>query len=123
MSNVSAKDLMDTFGYSGFWRMAARYWKTGAGEFWRSLSKNAFVSALQRLMPELKNEDVHRAGSGVRAQAVDPRGNLLDDFHIVQAERMVHVLNAPSPGATSSLAIGKSIAAMALHQFSAASKS
>jgi L-2-hydroxyglutarate oxidase len=115
--DVRLGDVVDTFTYSGFWKMAARYWKTGAGEVWRSLSKNAFVTALQRLLPELKPEDVRPAGSGVRAQAVDPDGRLLDDFHIVQAHGMVHVLNAPSPGATSSLSIGKTIAAMARQQF------
>jgi L-2-hydroxyglutarate oxidase len=116
-SDVRLGDVIDTCTYSGFWKMAARYWKTGAGEVWRSLSKHAFVNALQRLLPELRSEDVHPAGSGVRAQAVDPDGRLLDDFHIVQARGMVHVLNAPSPGATSSLSIGKTIAAMAQRQF------
>lgn len=97
--------------------MAGRYWKTGAGEIWRSLNKRAFVSALQRLLPELQANDVEPAGSGVRAQAVDPKGRLLDDFHIVQAKAMIHVLNAPSPGATSSLSIGKTIAGMAAEHF------
>jgi (S)-2-hydroxyglutarate dehydrogenase len=115
--DVRARDVMETVTYSGFWKMAGRHWKTGAGEVWRSLNKNAFVTALQRLLPELKPEDVQPAGAGVRAQAVDPEGKLLDDFHIVQAQGMVHVLNAPSPGATSSLSIGKAIAAMARQQF------
>jgi len=110
-------DVADTFSYRGFWKMAARYWRTGAGEFWRSLSKNAFVSALQRLLPELKPEDLRPGGSGVRAQAVDTNGNLLDDFHVIRAERMIHVLNAPSPAATSSLSIGKTIANMACQHF------
>jgi L-2-hydroxyglutarate oxidase len=108
---------METLTYSGFWKMSARYWQTGVGEVWRSLNKAAFVSALQRLLPELKSEDVKPAGAGVRAQAVDPDGKLLDDFHIVQEQGMVHVLNAPSPGATSSLSIGKAIAAMTRQQF------
>lgn len=110
-------DIADTFGYQGFWKMASKYWKTGAGEFWRSLSKRAFVVALQRLLPDLKAEDLHPGGSGVRAQAVDPNGNLLDDFHVIRADRMIHVLNAPSPAATSSLSIGKSIADMAAEHF------
>jgi L-2-hydroxyglutarate oxidase len=110
-------DVADTFSYRGFWKMAARYWRTAAGEFWRSLSKNAFVSALQRLLPELKPEDLRPGGSGVRAQAVDTNGNLLDDFHVIRAERMIHVLNAPSPAATSSLSIGKTIANMACQHF------
>ena len=80
------------------------------GEFHRSLSKKAFLKALQRLMPELQMQDIHRGGAGVRAQAMAPDGKLVDDFHIVEAERMVHVLNAPSPAATASLAIGKTIA-------------
>ena len=116
-TDVRLTDVIDTLTYSGFWKMAGRYWKTGAGEVWRSLNKNAFVSALQRLVPELQPGDVRRSGSGVRAQAVDPSGKLLDDFHIVQAHRMVHVLNAPSPGATSSLSIGKTIAGMAWQHF------
>lgn len=116
-TNLSLKDTLDIVTFSGFWRMAGRYWKTGAGEIWRSLNKRAFVSALQRLLPELQANDVEPAGSGVRAQAVDPKGRLLDDFHIVQAKAMIHVLNAPSPGATSSLSIGKTIAGMAAEHF------
>jgi (S)-2-hydroxyglutarate dehydrogenase len=115
--DIRFKDLSETLTYSGFWKMAGRYWQTGAGEVWRSLSKSAFVAALQRLLPELKSEDVKPAGAGVRAQAVDPDGKLLDDFHIIQEQGMVHVLNAPSPGATSSLSIGKTIAAMTRQQF------
>jgi (S)-2-hydroxyglutarate dehydrogenase len=116
-TDVRLNDLLETLTYSGFWKMAGRYWKTGVGEVWRSLNKAAFVAALQRLLPELKSEDVKPAGAGVRAQAVDPEGKLLDDFHIVQERGMVHVLNAPSPGATSSLSIGKAIAAMTRQQF------
>ncbi len=110
-------DLADTLGYSGFWKMSGRYWKTGAGEFWRSFNKGAFVAALRRLLPALQSEDLRPGGSGVRAQAVDPNGNLLDDFHVIRAERMIHVLNAPSPAATSSLTIGKTIASMAAGHF------
>ena len=116
-SDISVNDIADVLGYSGFWRMARRHWKMGAGEFWRSYNKRAFVTALQRLIPELKMEDVVPGGSGVRAQAVDANGGLLDDFHVVRAPQMVHVLNAPSPGATSSLRIGKEIASMAAEQF------
>jgi L-2-hydroxyglutarate oxidase len=117
MRDISLADMADTLGFSGFWTMAFRYWQTGTGEFWRSISKRAFVSALQKLLPELKEEDVHRSGAGVRAQAVAPDGRLLDDFHIVQAPKMIHVLNAPSPGATSSLGIGRTIAEMASRHF------
>src|SRR5204863_9368996 len=113
-SDVSMKDIADLVGYGGFWKMSSRYWKMGMAEFWRSYSKNAFVTALQRLIPALKHEDVVPGGSGVRAQAVDANGGLLDDFHVVHAPRMIHVLNAPSPAATSSLRIGKEIAAMAI---------
>jgi L-2-hydroxyglutarate oxidase len=116
-SDIKVRDLAETLTYGGFWRMAAKYWKTGMGEMWRSYSKHAFVTALQRLLPELRDEDVKTGGSGVRAQAMDPSGNLLDDFHVVHATRQIHVLNAPSPAATSSLSIGKAIAGMAAQHF------
>ena len=113
------KDLADTLSYAGFWKMARRNWQTGMGEMWRSFSKQAFVKALQRLLPELRPEDVKPGGSGVRAQAMDPTGKLLDDFHVVRAPGMIHVLNAPSPAATSSLRIGAAIAEMATGHFHA----
>jgi L-2-hydroxyglutarate oxidase len=94
----------------GFWRMAWKHWRTGVGEMWRSVSKRAFHRALQRLIPELELADIVPFGSGVRAQAVDVTGALVDDFRIVDAERMIHVLNAPSPAATASLTIGATIA-------------
>jgi L-2-hydroxyglutarate oxidase len=96
--------------YSGFWKMAGKYYKMGMGEFYRSLNKNAFVKALQKLVPEIEQDDLAQGGAGVRAQAVDPNGNLIDDFRIVEAEKMIHVLNAPSPAATASISIGKAIA-------------
>lgn len=116
----SPQDTLRMFSYPGFWKMAAKYWKTGMGEVYRSLSKDAFVKALQRLIPELRLQDVHPAGSGVRAQAVAPDGSLVDDFRIVETARMVHVLNAPSPGATASISIGKTIADMATKHFALA---
>ena len=116
-TDIRVRDLVDTLGYPGFWKMAGRFWKTGMGEMWRSFSKHAFVKALQRLLPELRPEDVVASGSGVRAQAMDPSGKLLDDFHVVRAPRMIHVLNAPSPAATSSLRIGAAIAEMAAQHF------
>jgi len=116
-SSFSARDTLSLFGYGGFWRMARRYWRTGLGEFYRSLSKQAFVKALQRLIPELRFEDVRPAGAGVRAQALGPGGSLVDDFRIVEADRMIHVLNAPSPAATASLSIGRTIADMAVRDF------
>jgi L-2-hydroxyglutarate oxidase len=116
-ADVSARDTAKMFTYAGFWRMAAKYWRTGFGEMFRSLSKKAFVRALQKLVPELRFEDIRPAGSGVRAQALEPNGALVDDFRIVEAERMVHVLNAPSPAATASLSIGQTIAQMAAKNF------
>ena len=116
-SSFSARDALSLLGYGGFWRMARRYWRTGLGEFYRSLSKRAFVKALQRLLPGLRFEDVRRAGAGVRAQALEPGGALVDDFRIVEADRMIHVLNAPSPAATASLSIGRAIAEMAVRNF------
>jgi len=116
-TDLRLKDVVDTLGYGGFWKMAGRCWKTGVGEMWRSFSKNAFVKALQRLLPELRTQDVVSGGSGVRAQAMDPSGKLLDDFHVVRAPQMIHVLNAPSPAATSSLRIGAAIAEMATEHF------
>jgi len=115
--DISVRDVAQYATYLGFWRMAAKYWKMGFGEMYRSLSKAAFVKALQQLIPELKNEDVTRSGAGVRAQALEPDGFLADDFRIKEAPRMVHVLNAPSPAATASIAIGASIAEMARKNF------
>jgi L-2-hydroxyglutarate oxidase len=115
--SASPRDIAQWAAYGGYWRMVRKYWKTGLGEFYRSLSKRAFVKALQSLIPELRSEDLRRGGAGVRAQAVDPTGALVDDFRIVQAERMIHVLNSPSPAATASISIGKSIAAMAAERF------
>lgn len=111
-SSFDLGDALEIFTYSGFHTLAAKFWKMGAGEFYRSFSKRAFVTALQRLLPELQMEDVIPANAGVRAQALDAQGKLLDDFAIVETEKMVHVLNAPSPAATSSLSIGKTIAGM-----------
>jgi L-2-hydroxyglutarate oxidase len=90
--------------------LARRYWRTQLGEFHRSLSKAAFVRALQRLVPEVTKDDLVRGGAGVRAQAIAPDGALLDDFAITETARMVHVVNAPSPAATASFAIGRHVA-------------
>ena len=110
------RDLLGSLSYPGFLRMAARHWKTGAGEMWRSYSKHAFVAALQRLMPEITADDLTPCPSGIRAQAVTSDGGLVDDFLIDQAPGMIHVNNAPSPAATASLAIGQTIAAHAGQQ-------
>ncbi|MBM4319093.1 MAG: L-2-hydroxyglutarate oxidase [Deltaproteobacteria bacterium] len=111
--SFSLPDMMRFTFSRGFWRMAGRHWRMGLHELWRSFSKRAFVEALRQLVPELTLADVHRSGAGVRAQALEPDGALVDDFRIVQGERMVHVLNAPSPAATASIAIGRSIARQA----------
>jgi L-2-hydroxyglutarate oxidase len=116
-SSISAGDLAELFTYEGFWAMARKHWQMSLGEFHRSFSKPAFVRALQRLIPELRESDVHPAGAGVRAQALEPNGALVDDFRIVEAWRMIHVLNAPSPAATASLSIGQTIADMADARF------
>ena len=115
--DVSLRDLAAMAAYGGFWRMASRYWSTGMGEMYRSVSKRAFVTALRRLVPDLREDDIERGGAGVRAQAVEPSGLLVDDFRIVEAEGMVHVLNAPSPAATASISIGRTIADIAARRF------
>lgn len=108
--SLSLADLFATLTYPGFRHLAKRFWKVGAMEYHRSFSKSRFVRDLQKLIPELQRNDVQRGGAGVRAQAVDAQGKLLDDFHIINAEGMIHVLNAPSPAATASLSIGSTIA-------------
>ena len=108
-SDVSLRDLASSFGFPGFWRMAAQHWRSGLDEFHRSLSKAAFVRALQKLLPEVREEDLVRGGSGVRAQALRRDGTLVDDFQFVQSGKILHVLNVPSPAATASLMIGRTI--------------
>ncbi|MDF1838102.1 MAG: L-2-hydroxyglutarate oxidase [Planctomycetota bacterium] len=103
-------DLWDALSYGGFWRMAARHWRTGFGEVWRSLSKKAFVKALSELIPEIEAEHLTSAPAGVRAQALAPDGTMVDDFLISKQDSLLNVLNAPSPAATSALAIGETIA-------------
>ena len=115
--DFSATDILEMASYSGFWKMAAKYYKMGMGEFYRSLNKNAFVKALQKLVPEVERDDLVKGGAGVRAQAVDPNGNLVDDFRIVGAKKMIHVLNAPSPAATASISIGRTIAGLVKKSF------
>jgi L-2-hydroxyglutarate oxidase len=108
--DLDPRDLADTLGYPGFWRLAARHWRMGSGEVWRSLSKRAFTRALQRLVPEIRLDQLRRAEAGVRAQALAKDGALVDDFLIHSVGRVIHVLNAPSPAATSSLSIGAAVA-------------
>jgi (S)-2-hydroxyglutarate dehydrogenase len=108
-ASVNPGDVWDVVSYGGFWKLAAKHGRTGAGEMWRSLSKQAFVRALQRLVPSVQAKDLSPAPAGVRAQALAPDGTLVDDFLIQVEGRLVHVLNAPSPAATSSLSIGEAI--------------
>lgn len=108
--DVSPRDLAEIATYGGFWRMAARYWRVGIGEMWRSFSRRAFLKAVQRLVPDLRDEHLEPAPAGVRAQAVAPTGALVDDFAITTRGRVVNVINAPSPAATASLAIARHIA-------------
>lgn len=110
--DFSPRDLWETLSWPGFRAVVWNHWRMGLGEMWRSLSKAAFHRALARLIPEIRMEDIHRAGAGVRAQAMDRSGKLLDDFHVVAGPDMVHVLNAPSPAATASIGIGRKIADM-----------
>jgi L-2-hydroxyglutarate oxidase len=116
-SRVHPGELLATLTYAGLWRLAKRYWRTGIYEVWRSLVKAEFVRALRLLVPDLRSDDVTRGGAGVRAQAVTAEGVLVDDFRIVEGERAIHVLNAPSPAAAASLAIGRHIAELAGERF------
>ncbi|MCB0561331.1 MAG: L-2-hydroxyglutarate oxidase [Lewinellaceae bacterium] len=112
--DINSSELMETLAFPGFQKIARRYWRDGLGEMYRSYSKRAFVKALQHLIPEVGYEDLQRGGAGVRAMACDAAGNLIDDFLIERRPRVIHVLNAPSPAATASLAIGETIAGMAM---------
>jgi (S)-2-hydroxyglutarate dehydrogenase len=114
---VHARELASILGYRGFWAMVARYWRTGSYEMYRSLSKPAFVRALQQLVPAITGADVSPGGAGVRAQAVAADGSLVDDFRILVGDGAIHVLNAPSPAATASLAIGQHIAGLVEKSF------
>jgi L-2-hydroxyglutarate oxidase LhgO len=117
-TDIKARDLWETLSFRGFRSMAKKYWRMGLEENYRSLSKRAFTKALQRLVPSITIDDLKPGGSGVRAQAVASDGALLDDFVIKQTGNAIHVLNAPSPGATASLAIGERIVATAAQAFS-----
>lgn len=112
--SVDFSEFGETLAWPGFRKVAAKYWKTGIGEYYRSFSKSAFTKALQALIPEIQKDDLVPGGAGVRAQACDYEGGLLDDFAIIENKQAINVLNAPSPAATSSLSIGKTVAEMAL---------
>jgi (S)-2-hydroxyglutarate dehydrogenase len=121
-ADFSLRDTAELLAFGGFWRMGLAHWRMGLGESWRSTSTGAFVATLQRLIPAITRADVRRAGAGVRAQALEPDGRLCDDFLIVEAGRMIHVLNAPSPAATASITIGRTIAARAAERFGLAGR-
>jgi (S)-2-hydroxyglutarate dehydrogenase len=109
LTDVNLRDIFESLTYPGFLRLARRHWRMGMRELWRSMSKRAFVKALQRLIPEIRSEYLHSSPAGVRAQALAPDGSLVDDFEIVENGRVLNVLNAPSPAATASLNIGRLI--------------
>jgi len=109
-SQVNLGDLYDVFSYPGFWQLLRKYWRTSLEELVRSFSKELFCQSLQKLVPEIRPEDLEVGGAGVRAQAIAPNGELVQDFHFISRRGAVHVLNAPSPAATASLAIGEEIA-------------
>ena len=116
-TQVNFAELAETLAWPGFQKVAGKYWKTGLGELYRSFSKAAFTKALQELIPEIQESDLVEGGAGVRAQACDRTGGLLDDFAIRESEFAINVLNAPSPAATSSLSIGGTVAEMVLKRF------
>lgn len=113
-SNINLAEFGETLAWPGFQKVAAKYWRTGLGEMYRSFSKAAFTRALQKMVPEIREADLVEGGAGVRAQACDRTGGLVDDFMIVEEPGVVNVCNAPSPAATSSLAIGQTVSELAL---------
>ena len=116
-TDFSLGHVLGLLAFPGFWVMAAKYWRMGFGEMYRSWNKRAFVDALRSLLPELGMDDIAAGGAGIRAQAMDSKGRLLDDFSFIDSPRAIHVLNAPSPAATASIVIGEAIATKALETF------
>lgn len=116
-SDINIAELGETLAWPGFRKTAAKYWRTGMGEMYRSFSKTAFTKALQKLIPEIQESDLTAGGAGVRAQACDRTGGLLDDFLILEEKKAINVCNAPSPAATSSLSIGETVADLILKRF------
>ncbi|HNU42096.1 MAG TPA: L-2-hydroxyglutarate oxidase [Cyclobacteriaceae bacterium] len=116
-SNINVSELAESLAWPGFQKVAAKYWRTGMGEMYRSFSKAAFTKALQKLLPEIQESDLVEGGAGVRAQACDRNGGLVDDFLILEDTGVINVCNAPSPAATSSLAIGETVSKLALSRF------
>lgn len=115
-SDINIGELAESLAWPGFQKVALKYWKTGFGEMYRSFSKSAFTKALQKLIPEIQESDLTTGGAGVRAQACDRNGGLIDDFLILETDQTINVLNAPSPAATSSLSIGETVGDMALRR-------
>lgn len=113
-TDIDFSELFETLAWPGFRKVASKYWRTGMAEMYRSFSKAAFTKALQKLVPEIQSDDLETGGAGVRAQACDRTGGLVDDFLIYETDKAIHVCNAPSPAATSSLAIGETVAVMAM---------
>lgn len=116
-SQINLAELAETLAWPGFQKVAAKYWRTGMGEMYRSFSKAAFTKALQKLIPEIQENDLVDGGAGVRAQACDREGGLVDDFLILEEKNVINVCNAPSPAATSSLAIGETVSGLALKRW------
>jgi L-2-hydroxyglutarate oxidase len=116
-SDFDLRHVLGLAAFPGMWRLAAKYWRTGLGEMYRSWNKRAFVKALQKLVPEIKAQHLKPGGVGIRAQAMDGKGNLLSDFSFIEGPSAIHVLNAPSPAATASIPIGHTIADKALAAF------
>jgi len=116
-SDFSISETLNTLTYGGFHKIAMKYWKTGFYEIYRSLSKKEFVKSLQRLVPEIKGDDLVPGGSGVRAQACDKNGKLIDDFLFIENERVINVCNAPSPAATSCFSIGDTISKKVIQKY------
>jgi L-2-hydroxyglutarate oxidase LhgO len=115
--DFSVRDAWSSFSFPGFWKLAAKYWKSGVDEGVRSVSKAAFVKALQKLVPDIRDQDLVPGGSGVRAQAITKDGALVDDFQFSPGKNMLHVYNVPSPAATASLAVGRTLVGMATKEF------
>ena len=115
--DFSLRDTLSSLSFPGFWRMAAKYWRSGAGELHRSFSKDSFVAALRKLVPEITGADLVPGGSGVRAQAIHREGTMVDDFQFSRSRNMLHLYNVPSPAATASIAIGKSVVDLAAKTF------
>lgn len=113
-SDINLGELAESLAWPGFQKVAFKYWKTGLGEMYRSFSKAAFTKALQKLLPEIQESDLAEGGAGVRAQACDHTGGLVDDFMIVEEKQAINVCNAPSPAATSSLSIGQTVAGLVM---------